>query len=469
MTRPRVNIPHDWEAKPHQAALMRSFGWGKQYQRAAVVWHRRAGKDSTAINLTARETQLRTGTYWHLLPEQSQARRVIWNGIDRHGRRIIDQAFPPSIRKRVSIQEMLIELKGERGATGSIWQLAGSDNYDSLVGANPLGVVFSEWAIADPAAWEFIRPILAENGGWAMFIYTPRGMNHGFATYNHALTDPDWFAERLTIDDTGVISSEAVEAERRSGMGANQIAQEFHCSFEASNVDQFIDRALIEDAKRREVGPWARAMVWGLDVARYGNDDSALAKRRGNHMLEPVKWWNGNDLMETCGIVMREYEQTPPHSKPSRINVDVVGLGAGVVDRLREMGLPVTGVNVGERPLNFESGKYLRRGDELWGLALEWFNTREVSMCPDEVLEMELINRLYTIESGGKLRMEPKSAMKKRGLKSPDKADAFVLTFAGGDYAMGQRQEVSESGYDEFGGGDRRDRPGGRQGLAIVE
>ena len=120
-----------------------NFGHGKKYQRGAVVWHRRAGKDSTALNMTAVDMMTRVGTYWHLFPEQAQARRAIWNGIDRQGRRIIDQVFPEALRKRTSSQEMLIELKN-----GSIWQMAGSDNYDSLVGSNPIGVVFSEWPLA---------------------------------------------------------------------------------------------------------------------------------------------------------------------------------------------------------------------------------------------------------------------------------------------------------------------------------
>lgn len=106
------------------------------------------------------------------------ARRAIWNGIDHRGRRIIDQFLPPEVRARTSAQEMLIE-----AANGSIWQMAGSDNFDSLVGSNPVGVVFSEWALAHPDAWEYIRPILVENGGWALFIYTPRGRNHGYSTY----------------------------------------------------------------------------------------------------------------------------------------------------------------------------------------------------------------------------------------------------------------------------------------------
>ena len=173
-----LTIPNDWRPRPHQVPLYRQFGHGRPFKRGCVVWHRRAGKDSVALNITARDMFRRVGTYWHLFPEQTQARRAIWNGIDGQGRRILDQVFPPAVRARTSAQEMLIET-----VNGSIWQMAGSDNYDSLVGSNPVGVVFSEWALAMPDAWDYIRPILVENDGWALFIYTPRGRNHGYGTY----------------------------------------------------------------------------------------------------------------------------------------------------------------------------------------------------------------------------------------------------------------------------------------------
>src|SRR5690606_11019724 len=100
-------------------------------------------KDSTVLNITAQQMKRRVGTYWHMLPEAEQARKAVWNGIDINQRRIIDQAFPPELRKRTVGDQMLIEWWN-----GSIWQLVGSDNYNSLVGTNPVGVVFSEWALS---------------------------------------------------------------------------------------------------------------------------------------------------------------------------------------------------------------------------------------------------------------------------------------------------------------------------------
>lgn len=214
-------------------------------KRAAVVWHRRSGKDSVGINWTVCDALKNVGTYWHMLPEARQARKVVWDAIDKYGRRVIDQAFPADIRDgKPNDVEMRIRL-----AQGSIWQCVGSDNYNALVGSNPRGVVFSEYSLGKPAAWDYIRPILAENGGWALFIYTPRGENHGYDLYEMARNNPNWFAQRLTIDDTGVVPQDVIEDERRSGMPEGLIAQEYFCSFTAPLVGSYYG-VLIENAEK---------------------------------------------------------------------------------------------------------------------------------------------------------------------------------------------------------------------------
>ena len=132
---------------------------------------------------------------------------------------MIDQAFPKEIRTNTRSQEMQIELK-----SGSIWQLCGSDNFDALVGANPRGVIFSEWSLCNPKAWDYIRPILAENGGWALFIYTARGKNHGYTMAEMARKNPNWHYSCLTVEDTKrrdgsrIITEEAIQEDRESGI-----------------------------------------------------------------------------------------------------------------------------------------------------------------------------------------------------------------------------------------------------------
>ena len=199
-------------------------------------------------------------------------------------------------------------------------------------------------------------------------------------------------------------------------------------------VDGVISLELCEAARVREVGPIAGApIIWGVDVARFGDDSSALAKRRGNHQIEPIREWWGQDTMQTVGIIKAEWDAIEePQGKPDVINVDVIGIGAGVVDRLKELGLPVKGINVAEsEAVNSRKDKHFNRlRDELWWHGREWLEALDCHLADDDETIAELTTPTYTMLSNGKIQVERKDELKARGVKSPNRADAWLLTFA---------------------------------------
>lgn len=221
-----ITIPHNFKPRDYQKPLFNSIYDG--YKRAVAVWHRRSGKDKTAINFLMKEAFQRVGAYYYFFPTYAQGRKILWDGIDRDGFRFLNH-IPPEVRKNTNQNEMKVWLHNN-----SLLQVIGSDNIDAVVGTNPVGCVFSEYSIQDPRGYDFVRPILRENDGWAIFLYTPRGHNHGHELFQMAQDNPAWFSEILTIDDTGVMTTADVDAEREAGMAEDLVQQEFYCSFEAA-------------------------------------------------------------------------------------------------------------------------------------------------------------------------------------------------------------------------------------------
>ena len=205
--------------------------------------------------------------------------------------------------------------------------------------------------------------------------------------------------------------------------------------FPSYDNDTVIPMELCRSAVMREVDLTAsEPIVWGVDVARFGGDNSALCKRQGNTVLE-MKTYNSMDLMSLCGAIKNEYDDATVLEKPQEILVDVIGVGSGVVDRLSELNLPVIGVNVGESPSSKKN--YLNLRAELWFKIKEWLSGRDVFLPSDDELVQQLVSPIYKYTSTGKVKLESKEEMKKRGIKSPDKADALALTFASTSAVLG--------------------------------
>lgn len=429
---PEVSLPNDWWPRAYQMPTWRYFERGGK--RAVSIWHRRSGKDDLALNHTAIAAIERPAVYWHCLPEYAQARKAIWEAVNPHtGVRRIDQAFPKAIRAKTREDEMMIEL-----VNGSIFRLVGSDRVDSLVGASLGGVNFSEYALADQRAWAFIRPILAESNGWAHFITTPRGRNHAYELYRAAEEDDEWFADRLSATETGVFTPEALEKEREGYIreyggdaGLALFRQEYECSFEVASENAYISSTVIADAREREVHPFGPVVI-GVDPARFGRDRSTILARVSNAIVR-LNVYRGMDTVDLAGHVADIANELNAQA----IFVDGNGVGAGVVDVLRRSGFRdlVSDVQFGGKAR--KDDRYYNKRAECWGEMREWLASQgSIANAPRE-LDDDLSSPEYEFDNKNRVLLESKDDMRKRGLPSPDIADALSLTFANPTRAAG--------------------------------
>jgi phage terminase large subunit len=232
-----------FQPRPYQRDFLAAFP--KAYRRAALVWHRRAGKDLTVYNMMATQAmQDPPGLYYFIYPSYAQGKKILWNGMDKAGVRYLDytpaEAADPAARNESDMQQWF--------RNGSLIQVVGCDKIDSLVGTNPKGLAYSEYSLESPRAWDLMEPILLENGGWAVFLYTPRGRNHGYRLYQGAVNNAaEWYASLLTVHDTRradgsyIVSPAQIDSLRRNGRSEVLIQQEYYCSFDGEVEGAYYD------------------------------------------------------------------------------------------------------------------------------------------------------------------------------------------------------------------------------------
>ena len=277
MTQIEIERRIRWYQRPLHEYLVNTTG-----ARAIEIAHRRWGKDEVALGATCEWAHKRIGSYWHCLPEYAQARKALWTAVNAHtGKRRIFEAFDPSLIESMNDQEMFIRFK-----CGSTWQMIGSDRYDATVGAGVAGIVYSEWALGNPSAWAYHRPMLEENNGSALFITTPRGRNHAKAMYDMAKDNPRWFAEVSSIYDTKALSAEQLDESLKEyialygeDIGRAQFEQEYECSFNAAIMGAFYAREMVTVRRENRIDPtleavpgWPVHRAWDIGV----RDDTSI-------------------------------------------------------------------------------------------------------------------------------------------------------------------------------------------------
>lgn len=298
--------------------------------RAILIWHRRSGKDKTCFNFMIKKAFERVGTYFYLLPSYTQAKKVIWDNIDNDGFKMLDH-IPAEVIKNTNATELKIELKN-----GSIIQLIAADEFkNSGVGTNPVGVIFSEYPLTTPEAWSFVSPILAANGGWAIFNGTPRGKNHAWELLQKAHDNPKWFTQVLTVDDTKVIPEDILEEERANNPEAF-FKQEYYCEF-IDGAGQFFRRVknnLYTPGPMDEHGDF----TLGVDLAKYQDFTVITPFNLNTFTVYPQDRFNQVDW----NLQKARIEAAALRYDNARVKIDATGVGDPIVEDLKARGLNIT-------------------------------------------------------------------------------------------------------------------------------
>jgi len=330
-------------------------------------------------------------------------------------------------RDMLVIKADRVELKGAESESFAVARVSRKETPESLQGFHSDNLMFliDEASGIPDIVFEVASGALSTKGAKQVLTGNPTRANGYFYDAFNKMREKWKLFKVSCADSTRVDPGFLEDMKTQYGEDSSIYGVRVLGDFPREADDVLIPLHLVESAVERDVEPTGD-FVWGVDVARFGDDRSCLVKRQGNTVLEPPMTWRQKDTMQLAGLVNAEYFMTPSEQRPVEIMVDVIGLGAGVVDRLAEMGLPVRGVSVSESPSVKE--KFEKRRDELWYELREWFSRRDCKIPDDANLITELTSPTFKYQSNGKLKVEGKSEMKRRGVPSPDVADAFMIT-----------------------------------------
>ena len=338
--------------------------------------------------------------------------------------------LPPQLQVLLTVKSDRVELTAAPAEAFISARTSRAETPEALAGVHSQNVllVVDEASGVPEKVFEAAAGSMSGHSATTILLSNPTRSSGTFFESQTRLADT-WWTRRWSCVESPLVSEEFVDEMRaRYGEDSNAFRIRVLGEFPMADDDTIIPFHLADSAIKRDIEiPEDTKPIWGLDVARFGADKTALCKRYGNVVTE-ITSWQGLDLMQTVGRVMAEYEGLSPSMRPSEILVDSIGVGGGVVDRLRELGAPVRGINVGEAPAM--GNTYMNLRAELWFKTKGWLEDRSCKLPNDDQLLAELTSIRYAFTPGGKMKAESKDDMRKRGLKSPDLADALCLTMA---------------------------------------
>lgn len=306
---------------------------------------------------------------------------------------------------------------------------------------------------AGQALWaSTILPMTVEGrggrGAQVFFLGTPKDRKYGPGLFRQLARRGDDSKDgmvrtfhRSTYDNPHMTEAVVREMVESGELKPEEIRQEIYGEFEdATGRNMVVPYLLSQEALNRDVPePDAYWPIWGLDVARGGADDTALARRQGRKLLEPVKCRHSlMDGNEVADWVAAEYNRIENDDRPKAIFVDMIGFGSAALDVGRRIGLPMIGVNVASRAVRDDI--YFRLRDEMWFKGAKWCEIG--NLAGDKELAKELAMVAYSYMPGNQQKkVESKDELRRLGHSSPNRADAFLLTLnAGNDLRQTAKQ-----------------------------
>lgn len=393
-----------------------------------VLWMLSTRIGSTTIVSANSEAQLRSVTWAEITKWLSMAMNTHWFEVS--ATRVMPAKWLTELVER--------DLKlGTRywGVEGRLWSAENPDSYAGVHNFSGVMLVFDEASGIDDSIWSVASGFFTENTPnrfWLAFSNPRRNSGYFYEAFH---SKRDFWKTKIVDARTVEGTDKAVYQQIIDEYGADsaQAHVEVFGEFPNASDDQFIGAHIVDEAMERErYKDLSAPIILGVDPARFGADSTVIAVRQGRDIIA-IKRFKGDDTMETVGRIIECIEEF----KPVLVNIDEGGLGAGVVDRLKEQRYKVKGVNFANKSKNMMM--YGNKRAEMWGDMREWL--RSASIPKDRTLKTDLISPLMKPDSKGAIFLESKKDMKARGLASPDAADAIALTFA---YPVAHREYVDK-------------------------
>lgn len=356
--------------------------------------------------------------------------------------------MPDWLQRLFEVRSDKIFLKADPDAAFIHARTSSAERPESLAGIHAQGdrsvlLVVDEGSGVPEQVYEAAAGSMSSEGAQTVIIGNPtRSVGYFANCFSRNMKTEDnpdgWdtmHVSCLDVVDEGMVTESFVNEMRAAyGEESTEFRVRVLGEFALTDDTALIGKELIESAMVRdiEVDP-LEPIIFGIDPARQGPDRQVLCIRQGNVVIG-FKSWRQLNLMQLAGHIVNEAKIY----KPAELVIDVIGLGAGLADRLRELGYNVRDCNVAEVSAMNPQAERLR--DELWMSLRDWLATRACKLPEDATLKEEIGAPTYTFASSGKLKVESKDGMRKRLRRSPDMADALCLTFASMAAGVGGRK-----------------------------